>query len=93
MSKQIPKTKEETFAQLDAMLSDEDKTIVARTDAVSFHFTLGILIRNIWINQQNKADVRQLAQNFGLDPEFFHSDDLSSAIIKAYQEHLLAQKS
>lgn len=93
MSQQIPKTKEEAFAQLDAMLSDEDKTIVAKTDVLSFHFTLGILIRNIWINQQNKADVRQLAKSFGLDPEFFHSDDLSNAIIKAYQEHLLAQKS
>ena len=51
MNPQIPKTKEEAFSQLDAMLSDEDKAIVARTDAVSFHFTLGILIRNIWINQ------------------------------------------
>ena len=93
MNPQIPKTKEEAFSQLDAMLSDEDKAIVARTDAVSFHFTLGILIRNIWINQQDKASVRELASSFGLDPEFFHSEDLSNAIIKAYQEHLLAPKS
>ena len=39
----IPKTKEECFAVLDAMLSDEDKaTIAEMEDTVELHFGLGM---------------------------------------------------
>ena len=47
MNKIIPKTKKECFAQLNEMLSEEDKqAIVESKDVDEFHFSLGLWIRN-----------------------------------------------
>ena len=42
----IPKSKQEAFAQLDEMLSEKDKNELAHGDALEFHFSLGLWIRN-----------------------------------------------
>ena len=42
----IPKSKQEAFAQLDEMLSEKDKNESAHGDALEFHFSLGMWIRN-----------------------------------------------
>ena len=50
MNKNKPKTKEECFAQLDEMLSEEDKkALMENEDLFDYHFTLGLWIRNNWI--------------------------------------------
>ena len=46
METKIPHTKNEAFAQLDAMLSEEDKNELAKSDPIEYHFSLGIWIRN-----------------------------------------------
>ena len=54
MEKRIPKTKEEGFAQLDAMLSDEEKKeLMNCEDTFVYHFTLGMWIRNNWLYPLN----------------------------------------
>ena len=101
MSKEnkIPKTKEECFAVLDAMLSDEDKaTIAAMEDTIELHFGLGMWIRNNWIYQQSEDDVKTLMRNFidvdGNEDDFnyyfdvIQPDDYSAMILDAYQEYL-----
>ena len=52
METKIPKTKNEAFAQLDAMLSEEEKSELAMSDPFEYHFSLGVWIRNNWIYQQ-----------------------------------------
>ena len=42
----IPQTKNEAFAQLDALLSEKDKSELAKSDVIEFHFSLGMWIRN-----------------------------------------------
>ena len=49
MEIKIPKTKREAYAQLDGMLSDEDKKAIMNGDPFEFHFSLGMWIRNNWI--------------------------------------------
>ena len=38
MRQKIPKTKQEAFAQLDAMLSEEDKSAIMNGDPIEFHY-------------------------------------------------------
>ena len=50
MDNRRPQTKEECFALLDAMLSEEDKNELKNCeDTINYHFTLGMWIRNNWI--------------------------------------------
>ena len=49
METKIPQTKQEAFAQLDEMLSEKDKKGLANGEAIEFHFSLGMWIRNNWI--------------------------------------------
>jgi len=49
METKITQTKNEVFAQLDAMLSEEDKNAIMNGDPIEFHFSLGMWIRNNWI--------------------------------------------
>ena len=84
----IPFTKKDAFAKLDALLSIEDKETLKTGDAFEFHFTFGMWIRNNWIFEQEEEFVKQLAELFGENPDFFHADDLSDRIIKSYQRHL-----
>ena len=88
MGTKIPKTKNEAFAQLDAMLSEKDKSELAKSDAIEYHFTLGMWIRNNWIYQQEEEDVKQLANAFRMEMLFFEADDLSMKIIEYYQRYL-----
>lgn len=46
MENKIPQTKNEAFAQLDAMLSEEEKSELANSDSIEYHFPLGMWIRN-----------------------------------------------
>ena len=88
MEIKIPKTKREAYAQLDAMLSEEDKSAIMNGDPFEFHFTLGMWIRNNWIYEQEEADVKHLAELFSKYPDFLVPDELSGDIIKDYKKHL-----
>lgn len=88
MDTMIPHTKNEAFAQLDAMLSEMDKKELVSRDAIEFHFTLGMWIRNNWIYEQEKEDVKCLAKAFRTEILFFEADDLSMKIIEYYQRYL-----
>ena len=46
METKIPQTKQEAFAQLDALLSEKDKSELVKGDAIDYHFSLGMWIRN-----------------------------------------------
>ena len=84
-----PKTKKESFAQLDEMLSETDKkAIVEAEDLIEFHFTLGLWIRNNWLYDRSEEELESLSKAFGVDMPFFEADELSSAILEAYKKHL-----
>ena len=88
MDKKIPHTKNEAFAQLDAMLSEKEKSELAKSDAIEYHFSLGMWIRNNWIYGQDEEDVKRLAKAFRTEMLFFEADDLSMKIIEYYQRYL-----
>ena len=88
METKIPQTKNEAFALLDAMLSEEDKSAIMNGDPIEFHFSLGMWIRNNWIYEQEEADVKHLAGLFSKDIEFYFADELSGDIIKDSKKHL-----
>ena len=88
METKIPQTKQEAFAQLDAMLSEEDMSELAKGDAIEYHFSLGLWIRNNWIYGQEEEDVKRLAKAFRTEMLFFEADSLSEKIIEYYQRYL-----
>jgi hypothetical protein len=88
METKIPKTKNEAFAQLDAMLSDEEKRELVKSAPIEHHFSLGMWIRNNWIYQQEEEDVKRLGKAFRTEMLFFEADDLSMKIIEYYQRYL-----
>ena len=88
MATKIPKTKNEAFALLDAMLSEKEKSELVKSDPIEYHFTLGMWIRNNWIHGQEEEDVRRLAKAFRTEMPFFEADDLSMKIIEYYQRYL-----
>lgn len=94
MKQQIPKTKEECFAILDEMLSDDYKAMIAEMeDSIYLHFALGTWVRNHWIYPQSQEEVEKLLRQFDDSgdedmPLFIHPDDYSSTILDAYQEYL-----
>ena len=88
MTTKIPQTKKEAFAQLDAMLSEEDKNAIMNGNPFEFHFSLGLWIRNNWIYEQDEEDVKRLAKAFRTEVFFFEADDLSMKIIEYYQRYL-----
>ncbi len=88
MKNKTPQTKNEAFAQLDAMLSEKDKSELAKSDAIEYHFSLGLWIRNNWIYEQDEEDVKRLAKAFRTEMLFFEADDLSMKIIEYYQRYL-----
>ena len=89
MATKIPQTKNEAFTQLDAMLSEKDKSELAKSDAIEYHFSLGMWIRNNWIYEQNEEDVKRLAKAFRTEMLFFEADSLSMKIIEYYQRYLI----
>ena len=88
MDTKIPQTKNEAFAQLDEMLSEKDKQDFVKRDAIEFHFSLGMWIRNNWIYKQEEEDVNRLAKAFRIEFIIFDPDGLSGQIIESYQRHL-----
>ena len=89
MNETIPKTNKECFAQLNEMLSEEDKqAIIESKDVDEFHFSLGLWIRNNWLYPQSQEETEELLKDFGEDPLFCHPDDQSSIILKAYRKYL-----
>ena len=88
METRIPQAKQEAFTQLNEMLSEEDKNELVKGDAIEFHFSLGMWIRNNWIYEQNEEDVNCLAKAFRTDFIVFDPDSLSGKIIESYQRYL-----
>ena len=88
METKIPRTKQETFAQLDAMQSEKEKSEFVKSDPIEYHFSLGMWIRNNWIYEQEEEDVKQLAKAFRTEMLFFEADSLSEKIIEYYQRYL-----
>ena len=88
MGTKIPQTKNEAFAQLDEMLSEKEKSELAKGDAIKYHFLLGMWIRNNWIYEQEEEDVKRLAKAFRMEMFFFDADDLSGKIVEYYQRYL-----
>lgn len=92
MDKKKTKTKEECFAQLDEMLSEEDKkALMENDDLFDYHFTLGLWIRNNWIYPLNRIDEKTFMEMFVEDKRsllFIHPDSMSSVIIEKYVEYL-----
>ena len=71
------------------MLSETDKkAIVEAEDLFGFHFTLGLWIRNNWLYDSSEEELESLSKAFGVDAPYFAADDLSSAVLEAYQKHL-----
>ena len=93
MNNKIPQTKEEAFAQLDAMLSEEDKkALMEDDDLFDYHFTLGLWIRNNWIYPLNRVDEKTFMEMFVEDKRsllYIHPDSMSSVIIEKYVEYLI----
>ena len=96
MKQQIPKTKEEAFAQLDALLSEEDKKILIEDEEEEYdtHFSIGLWIRNNWIYPLSYEEIRSFMMIFADESEsphrflLFHPDSVSSDIIRKYLEYL-----
>lgn len=88
MKTKIPQTKNDAFAQLDEILSEKEKNELVKGDAVEFHFSLGMWIRNNWIYEQNEDDITRLAKAFRTDYIVFDPDGLSGKIIEYYQRYL-----
>ena len=97
MEKQIPKTKEESFAQFDAMLSEEDKNALLEAEDLFFtHFSLGTWIRNNWIYPLSDKELRDFYKMFSDEEEspfgfslfLPHPDSVSGDIIEKYVEYL-----
>lgn len=88
METKIPQTKQEAFAQLDEMLSEVDKNELVKGDALEFHFSLGMWIRNNWIYEQDEEDVNRLAKEFKADYMIINPDSISEKIIESYQRYL-----
>ena len=89
METKIPQTKQEAFAQLDAMLSEKDKSELAKSDAIEYHFSLGMWIRNNWIYPLNREDEKVFMEMFVEDKKsllYIHPDSKSSVIIEKYVE-------
>ena len=89
MKTMIPQTKNEAFAQLDAMLSEEEKRELAKSDPIEYHFSLGMWIRNNWIYEQEEEDIKRLAKAFRTEMPFLEADELSMKIIEYYQRYLI----
>ena len=88
MKTKIPQTKNEVFAQLDGMLSEEEKSELAKSEPIEYHFSLGMWIRNNWIYEQDEEDVNRLAKEFKADYMIINPDSISEKIIESYQRYL-----
>ena len=82
----IPKTLDEAFTVLDAMLSNEDRRYLQEAKdpddaAVSLHHSLGRHIRNTWGLWGDGSELKRcLRQDYGI----LHPDDMSGFILRQY---------
>lgn len=99
MNNKIPQTKEECFALLDEMLSEEDKnTLKTSDDNIIFHLSLGMWIRNNWVYPLSDSELASFMDMFEDEIEgedklpfkihILHPDYVSSVIIEKYVEYL-----
>lgn len=88
METKIPHTRQEAFVQLDALLSEKEKSDLAKGDTIAYHFSLGLWIRNNWIYEQSGEDVKRLAKAFWAEMLLFEPDSLSEKIIDSYRRFL-----
>ena len=83
----IPEDLEDTFNQLDQLLSTEDidtlKSKQSENDLVDYHFGLGLWMRNKWGLWQGS----RLSKYFN-DVGVFHPDDISGIILHSYWRRL-----
>ena len=96
MDNRRPQTKEECFALLDAMLSEEDKNELKNCeDTINYHFTLGMWIRNNWIyplKHYERESFMKMFEDEDRSPygsHFIHPDEVSSTIIDKYVKYLI----
>lgn len=93
------KTLEDYFYMLDRELTEEEQMELAECeDTDDYHFGLGMWIRNTWIYPDRnhtlaKLVARRSNENSFADDEdefeYFHPDEISSALLKLYKEYLL----
>lgn len=82
METKIPQTKQEAFAQLDEMLSEKDKNELVKGEAIEFHFSLGMWIRNNWIYEQvEEDDACYTAADDCLQRQFHHLGERTLALL------------
>jgi len=82
----IPSSLHESFEYLNELLSPEDIEWIKNSelgDLTSLHFSLGMWMRNHWLNQPNSGIADEL-----LDMGFTHLDNMSQFIIEAYHHYL-----
>ncbi|MBP5388532.1 MAG: hypothetical protein J6Y97_14290 [Prevotella sp.] len=93
----IPKTLEEAYAQLDAMLSDEDKVHLVEDEGavINAHFSLGLWIRNNWLYQMGNEELKLFLKPFSCFIEIEGGpilmplpDEISDEMIERYVEYL-----
>ena len=70
------------------MLSEKEKSELAKSDPIDYHFSLGMWIRNNWIYVQEEEDVKRLAKAFKTEMPFLEADELSMKIIEYYQIYI-----
>jgi hypothetical protein len=79
----ITSTLEECFAELDNLLSDEDKKYIQNSDSekimIDFHHSLGQHLRNSW-DLWKESPLSNYFNKLGID----HPDDMSGIILDSY---------
>ena len=87
---QTPQTLEACFAELDRILTHEEKTTIKNLPnkyaTSSLHFSLGMMIRNRWQLHENSSLLRSQLCEVNYPP--IHPDDLSGKILEEYYEYL-----
>jgi len=86
----IPKNLEDSFIQLDKLLSDEDKQTIQqlnnRKETIQFHHSLGMWLRNNWGLWSGSR-----LQKYMLDRGINHPDEMSAIILEFYYDWLNRQ--
>lgn len=78
-----PNNLKQAVAELDNVLTDDDKEYIKKHDAISLHHTLGRWIRNEW-GLWTGSPLKECLTKRG----FNHPDDMSNHIIEEYIKHL-----
>jgi len=86
----IPRNLEESFIELNKLLTSEDieaiKSLNDRSETISYHFGLGMWLRNNWGFWGGSR-----LQQYLIKKGFRHPDDMSATILKFYYDWLNEQ--